>query len=554
MPAVYFVEPTPANVARIAADLRVGLYEQVYLNWTSSIPRYLMEDLAQQVAQSDSSQGVAKVYDQYLNYECLERNLFSFSMSNTFQALNGPNANEGEIEGLLDRITGSLFSVFLSLGGQCPVICASKGTAAEMIGSKLDKRLKTHLANMQSNVIGESNLGETTSLQRPLLVLLDRNFDLCTPLKHTSTYNALVHDVLGMRLNRINLVTKDGPKSYDVDAADWFWAENARLPFLSVAENVDTALNKYKTDMQQVTRSSGVKSIDDLKADHGATLTAEELKVAINVLPELTERKRLIDCHLQLASALLDQIRDRDLGNLFMMEQQLQDLNKPALLAAIRKQGQGNASDKMRLFLVWYFSQSNEVPPTDLLELEKALHDAGGNMAVFEAAKKIRSYRKMMNTMASSPKEQPVSTNEWMSKITSTTTGVLGNIVSSVKNLLPESTETPLTKQLDLAFELTTGQPAANTMFRPSTSTSQVRPEDVLALFDPRAARNQPTARHNFGHLIVFIVGGSNYSEYNHAEEYVRKKSQQLQFNLHTTFGTTELITGDEFLSQLALL
>ena len=33
-------------------------------------------------------------------------------------------------------------------------------------------------------------------LQRPLLILLDRNMDLATPLHHTWTYQALAHDVL----------------------------------------------------------------------------------------------------------------------------------------------------------------------------------------------------------------------------------------------------------------------------------------------------------------------------------------------------------------------
>ena len=34
------------------------------------------------------------------------------------------------------------------------------------------------------------------SFSRPLLVILDRNFDLATPLHHTWTYQALVHDVM----------------------------------------------------------------------------------------------------------------------------------------------------------------------------------------------------------------------------------------------------------------------------------------------------------------------------------------------------------------------
>lgn len=61
VPAIYFIEPTAANIARVSQDLCNGLYEQVYLNFTSSIPRQLLEDLAQQVAQSDCSHQIAKV-------------------------------------------------------------------------------------------------------------------------------------------------------------------------------------------------------------------------------------------------------------------------------------------------------------------------------------------------------------------------------------------------------------------------------------------------------------------------------------------------------------
>lgn len=401
-----------------------------------------------------------------------------------------------------------------------------------------------------------------------MLVILDRNFDLCTPLKHVSTYNALVHDVLGMKLNRINVATKEGAKTFDIDAADSFWHENAQLPFPSVAENVDGALNKYKADMQQVTRSSGVKNLDDLKSsDLGSILSPEELKVAINVLPELTERKRLIDMHLQMATALLDQIRDRDLGNLFLVEQQLQDLTKAALLSILRKPEQGNASDKMRLFLVFFLAGQTAVSPTDMLEYEHALKEAGCDMVALEAAKKVRSNHRMAQQMSSSLASSPKATTDGSdfisslsSRIQSTTTGVLGNLVSGVKNLMPESTETPLTKQLDLALELTAGIPVSSTMFRSGTTS---KAEEFFSVLDPRQrshhhqqAATSPTGqqRNSFSHIIVFIVGGSNYSEYNHVEEWIKKKSQQVQLPMQVTFGTTELLTGFEFMSQIARL
>ena len=42
-----------------------------------------------------------------------------------------------------------------------------------------------------------------------MLVILDRNMDLCTPLHHTWTYQALVHDVL------VSSVVMQ-PKSHDL--------------------------------------------------------------------------------------------------------------------------------------------------------------------------------------------------------------------------------------------------------------------------------------------------------------------------------------------------
>jgi hypothetical protein len=61
VPAVYFVEPTAENISRICQDLQANLYESYYLNFTSSIPRALLEDLAYNSVQSNASGLIAKV-------------------------------------------------------------------------------------------------------------------------------------------------------------------------------------------------------------------------------------------------------------------------------------------------------------------------------------------------------------------------------------------------------------------------------------------------------------------------------------------------------------
>jgi len=63
-------------------------------------------------------------------------------------------------------------------------------------------------------------------------------------LSHSWTYQALVNDVLEMKLNRITVETpvdENNPakgvtrKAYDLTSSDYFWARNSGLPFPQVA-------------------------------------------------------------------------------------------------------------------------------------------------------------------------------------------------------------------------------------------------------------------------------------------------------------------------------
>jgi len=257
VPAIYFIQPTADNIERVAQDMAAGLYDSYYLNFTSTISRDLLEELAQRSLHSGTSAFVAKVVDQHLSYICLESNLFSLEISDVYYKLN--QSDEASIEALMEQMAESLFGMLLTFGGQPPLMLCSKGTAAEGVGLKLNQRLRDRLAGTKN-----ASPNAIDSLQRPLMLLLDRSFDLGSMLRHSSTYNALVHDVLGMQLNRLSLA--EG-KSFVLDGHDWFWAQNATLPFPSVAENVDSALSSYKTDFQQVTRSTGDKDLQQVEKD-----------------------------------------------------------------------------------------------------------------------------------------------------------------------------------------------------------------------------------------------------------------------------------------------
>lgn len=168
VPAIYFIEPTAENVVRIGRDLQSSLYESFHLNFTSSIPHALLEDLAHNSVQSGASALIARVFDQYLNYVSLERNLFSLTLPDAFVALNDTASSEALIEHTLDHISAALFSVLLTMGGQPPLIYAAKGTSAEGLAEKVDTRIRNYLLNAKTSVLGNpADLAIEDSLQRP---------------------------------------------------------------------------------------------------------------------------------------------------------------------------------------------------------------------------------------------------------------------------------------------------------------------------------------------------------------------------------------------------
>lgn len=121
VPAVYFCRPTKQNLAIIAQDCAKGLYGKAHLNFVTKLDRALMEDFAKLVVQSGSIGTIAGLHDQYLDFVCLEQQLFSLSKKNSYVLYNGSGASEQQIESAMTDIAYGLFSEVATLG-KVPII------------------------------------------------------------------------------------------------------------------------------------------------------------------------------------------------------------------------------------------------------------------------------------------------------------------------------------------------------------------------------------------------------------------------------------------------
>jgi sec1 family domain-containing protein 1 len=94
-PALYIIQPTKENIEQItqvfqisfsnfSQDCEKNLYENFYLNFVQPSSRDLLELLATKLVENGSTDKISKVYDQFLNFICVETNFFSLDLKEIF--------------------------------------------------------------------------------------------------------------------------------------------------------------------------------------------------------------------------------------------------------------------------------------------------------------------------------------------------------------------------------------------------------------------------------------------------------------------------------------
>lgn len=591
VPAVYIVAPSPENIAWLLKDLasKQPLYHTATVCFSSFVTRPLLMALA---AQMSAPAPITRVRDLYADFVSFDQNLFSLNMPGSYVSMKSVR-DDVTVKMFVDVVVSRLFSVLLTLG-VIPIIRAQRGGAAEAVSSALDKKLRDNLELFQKSSFSSRAL----SFRRPLLLMLDRDFDFNAMLHHTWTYQALVHDCLDMKLNKVSVNVSDNNaentskrKTYCMNKEnDKFWAENAASPFPTVAESIEAALAKYRAEVEEINRSAGGRNASGASATSVGT---SELAATIATLPELSRRKETIDVHTNIATALLDNINKRCLDAFFELESQIMaNAHRPAtalsaedykvalveLMKGIQetptgeKRGSGTSADRLRLFLIYYSVFGRQLPEKAVAEFRGILHSAGADTSVVEYVGGIKGYRHDLISPSVPATTGTLNTAKLKGIMTSVVTRgyrSFANVAQNAKKLVVEEKRAFAVSR---TLELFMNEQARS---RHGASANDIL--DGYLLFDPKVVETSaailqtvapPIVSNDFGEekpltskqkmqrmlfsdAIVFTIGGGNYVEYENCIEVVESLSSAVSPR-NVLYGTTELLTSERFLEQLA--
>ena len=561
-PAVYFVRPNEANLKRIAEDCAKQLYRCVYINFVTRIERPLLEKFAQDLSTSGAVGSVAKVFDQYLDVIALEQSLFTLNIPNSFIAYNEPSLSEQQIRGFMSRVASGLLSLIRILGA-LPVIRSPSGGAAEMLAQELCSVLRENLSarGPAQALFSECLLSDKP---RPLLLIFDRTCDMSPPLQHTSTYQALVDDLLEHRLNRVTVETSLGKdsgaggsssagqrKTYDLNSqADAFFKSYAGAPFPEAVEANQKELDEVKH------REDEIKSRPGLGNVLGQLIEgkAKDLSEAIEVLPELLKRKANLETHTNILQAVMKRIAAREVPTYFELEQAMLSaggriIDKDAVLTLLRDGFKGGLEDKARLLLL--ASLTSDVVASKALADECDMAFRQGCAVMLPLPTPKEAVDRVLSAAIFA---------RWLQGLQSPLSGVFSGQASSSATL-----SSFLTAAQGKATSLMAKAASFFTKFTPHYITRVVDnlsegracvEEDTFSLLDPRGRPGEGAELKGtkYSDVIVFVVGGGCYSEFYNLQDLIKSRAGTGAALKNVMYGCSELVSPNSFLEQLERL
>ncbi|GIL89317.1 hypothetical protein Vretimale_11146 [Volvox reticuliferus] len=304
--AVCFLRPTRENIVFLKRELKSPRYQYYHIHFTNllnSVSTMFLQELAEADA---TGERVMEVQEDYADVQVPDAHHFVIPVprNELFFAMRQPGAAPSALEyELIDRCVQGLSAVFLALRRR-PIIRYQRGS--ELV-AQLAKSLHLLTYKQEAAVFdfGASRSGP------PVVLLLDRRDDPVTPLLSQWSYQAMVHELVGIHDNIVRLTSTKIPEQFReivFDARqDEFLRRHLFRNFGEVGASVKALVEQFQSAS---TKHSKVDSLEEMR----------------RFVLEHQDFQRLqgnVSKHVNLMTQLSELVTTRNLMELSMAEQEL---------------------------------------------------------------------------------------------------------------------------------------------------------------------------------------------------------------------------------------
>ncbi|CAL5868895.1 uncharacterized protein PFLUO_LOCUS3122 [Penicillium psychrofluorescens] len=350
-----FVRPSPTSIQLLIDEIREPKYGEYYIYLSNIIRKSSLERLAE----ADSHEVVHLVQEQYADFIVVNSDLCALNMGFPLQRLWSHSPDLWNADAL-QRATEGTLAMLLSLKKN-PLIRYEKNS---LLARKLATEVRYHLTQEEQLF----NFRRTDT--PPILLVLDRRDDPITPLLTQWTYQAMVHEMLGIHNGRVDLhdVPEIRPELQEIVLAqdqDPFFKKNMYQNFGDLGQNIKEYVEQYQNKTQS---TMNIESISDMKR-------------FVEDYPEFRKLSGNVSKHVTLVGELSRRVGEETLLDVSELEQSLacneNHSNDLKSLQRIIQLPNVPADNKLRLVALYalrYEKQQNN----SLLALLDLLVSAGG--------------------------------------------------------------------------------------------------------------------------------------------------------------------------------
>ena len=317
--AVCLLRPTKENLIQLENELKNPKYGEYFLFFTNVIDREYIEILAE----ADQHEVVQQVHEYFADYFPINPDLYSL------------NINTLNVDTLtLRRTVEGVAALLLSLKKQPYIRTCGRSS----------KRLADALLNQMSQDPGLYDFRKPDI--PPLLLLIDRASDPVTPLLSQWTYQAMIHELIGIKNNRVDMGSHVDKKKEVAEVVlstenDPWWRDNMYLNFGDLGVAIKSLVSEYQL------KSNSNKKIESL----------DDIKRFVEEFPEFKKMAGNVTKHVNLMGELNQLISSRSLLDVSVVEQGLATRYDPGGHANAVEELLNNPkilpSEKLRLVMLY---------------------------------------------------------------------------------------------------------------------------------------------------------------------------------------------------------